>query len=913
MSRTDPQVLQPPCSTPAPWSLAAPDVLRQLAVDSEQGLDDSEVARRRRTCGRNALETHTQRSPWSIVASQFRSIVVALLLIAAAFAFLFGEIAEGAAIAVVILINSAIGFVTELRAVRSMEALQEFARTDCVVVRGGTTRQIDAEDLVPGDIVLVEAGDLVPADLRLIEVAKLTANESTLTGESLPVRKHADALAADAALMDRRNLVFKGTSVTRGTARGVVVAISRDTEFGKIFTEVAAARPQRTPLEKRLDVLGTRLVRFIVVIAVIVALAGIAAGRELFLAIEVAIALSVAAIPEGLAIVATIALARGMWRMAARNALITRLSAVETLGATSVLLTDKTGTLTENRMAVSRLLLHEADVAVSDAHEIGTAAFSVDQRLPGPAVGAIVDELLRIGTLCSNAALDRGADAGVGDPTELALLTVASGRDIWRAEMTLEMPEIREDPFDPQSKRMATAHRSRGAILVAVKGAPEAILPCCTTVLGVDGEAPLTAGERQNWLERATRLGDAGLRTLALARKEARSEAEELYAGLTLVGVVGLEDPVREGVVQAIADCRGAGIEVAMLTGDHAATARHVAAATGILGAEGGESIDGAEVDSLFAAGQHDRLLRARVFSRVTPEQKLDLIGLYQQHGQVVAMTGDGVNDAPALKKADIGVAMGVRGTAVAKEAAEMILQDDELHTVVAAVAQGRAIFENIRKFVVYLLSCNTSEVLVISLATIAGAPLPLLPLQILFLNLVTDVFPALALGVGEGSPTLMRDRPRPATERIVTRRHWHMIMWHGLIIAGVVLVAMAVAMLYLDYEHQRAVSVAFCTLALAQMWHVFNMRGQVRRFVVNEITLNPWVWAALALCLALVLAAVYVPALSGVLDLADPGVRGWTLIVPLSLLPLAIAPIASTLLRRRQGPADERGRHASG
>jgi len=378
------------------------------------------------------------------------------------------------------------------------------------------------------------------------------------------------------------------------------------------------------------------------------------------------------------------------------------------------------------------------------------------------------------------------------------------------------------------------------------------------------------------------------------------TEADDPYEGLVLLGIVGMEDPARAGVGRAIELCRQAGIGVVMVTGDHAATARNIAIETGIVRASDGSDrfLGGPEVDELFSAGQRDRLLAARVFSRVTPEQKLKLIDLYQQSGHVVAMTGDGVNDAPALKKADIGVAMGVRGTAVAKEAAVMVLQDDEFKTIVAAVAQGRAIFSNIRKFVVYLMSCNTSEVLVVTLATVSGAPLPLLPLQILFLNLVTDVFPALALGVGEGSRLSMARAPRPAKESILTSKYWSYIGLYGLVMAVTVLAAMAIAMFVLDFDASRAISVTFCTLALAQMWHVFNMRDETGQILSNEITRNRWIWGALVLCLILVLAAVYLPVLSDVLELENPGPAGWAIILPASLVPLVAAPLIGGLLR---------------
>ena len=885
------------------WSRSADEVLQELSVDPGVGLDTSEILKRRRAWGRNQLQTIRRRHALSILLVQFKGIVVILLFAAGALAFLFSNFAEGLAIFAVILINAMIGFLTEWRAVRSMEALREFARVDCVVCRNGKVGKVAAEELVRGDIVLFDAGDLVPADVRLVAAAKLTIDESTLTGESLPVNKDTAILKKETAVLDRRNMAFKGTSITRGSGKGVVVGTGKDTEFGKIFEQVAGAKSQQTPLEIRLNALAARLAWAIIGIAVLVAAAGILAGRELFLAIEVAIALSVAAIPEGLAIVATIALARGMWRLAKRNALITRLSAVETLGATSVILTDKTGTLTENRMAVSTVLLEGFDVRVDGAERPATARFGVNGTDLGARGAMLLDDLLKVASLCSNASLEEaneGEPVGVGDPTELALLIAASGRGIWQHELLERAPEFHEDPFDPDSKRMATLHRRASEILVAVKGAPEAVIPNCVAIRSGDDDVALGEPERQRWLSRAEDLGKRGLRTIAIATKACDDDAVDPYSQLVLLGIVGLEDPARKGVNRAIRCCHEAGIRVVMVTGDHAATAENIAAATGIVDsrAESTSFLGGEAVDRLFADGRDDVLLAARVFSRVTPEQKLKLIDLYQRNGHVVAMTGDGVNDAPALKKADIGVAMGLRGTAVAQEAAVMILQDDEFNTIVAAVAHGRAIFANIRKFVVYLLSCNMSEVLVVSLATVAGAPLPLLPLQILFLNLITDVFPALALGVGEGSRSLMANEPRPAKERILTPAHWTAIGIHGVVMAVAVLAAMATSVYYLDFDQRQAVTVAFCTLAFAQMWHVFNMRDEIERVFDNEITRNTWIWAALAICLVLVLAAIYVPVLSNVLVLTDPGAHGWALIIPASLIPVVAAPIVSILVR---------------
>jgi len=867
------------------WTLGIDESLAQFSVDSSQGLTSQDAHRRQLQYGRNQLQAAQRRSILSIAVDQVKSIVILLLAAAGTLAILIGDYPEGLAIFAVIGINSMIGFLTEWRAIRSMEALKDLGRVSTVVIRNGVMQHIPADDLVPGDIVIFEGGDIVTADIRLIEAAKLQADESALTGESLPISKQIEVLPPESPMMERSNMVFKGTAITRGSGKGVVSGTGLNTELGRISELVSEAESQQTPLEKRLNTLGGRLAGVVLVIACFIAIAGIFAGRDTYLAIEVAVALAVAAIPEGLPIVATIALARGMWRMAKRNALIARLSAVETLGATSVILTDKTGTLTENRMAVTEIRLSGADVSADamDAQDEGTRS--------------LLDDLLTIAALCNNASVQETPDGdmhAVGDPTELALLVAALQRGMRRDDLVESTPEIGELAFDPNTKLMATFHRSNADVLVAVKGAPESVVSICRYLRTLDGDAGLSEQETMKWLERADELGNRGLRTLAIASKITSDVKEEPYADLVLLGIIGLEDPPRDGVKSAVDRCRSAGISIVMVTGDHLATARNIAGKTGIVdsASDPGRFVNGTDLDGLLELQDLDNLLSAGVFARATPEQKLNLIDFYQKQGYVVAMTGDGVNDAPALKKADIGVAMGIRGTAVAKEAAHMVLQDDELGTIVEAIGQGRTIYENIRKFVVYLMSCNISELLVVSLATIAGAPLPLLPLQILFLNLVTDVFPALALGVGEGSPALMKSKPRPANESVLTRPLWIRIGLQGTVISLTVLAAMAIAVFYLQFDAERAVTVSFCTLAFAQLWHVFNMRDNISQIISNEITRNIWVWIAIVFCVGLILTAIYSPLVSELLKLTDPGFKGWLVIVPMSLMPLFLGPL---------------------
>jgi len=870
----------------APWSLPPVRVARALDVDPGRGLSEAEADRRRERVGPNRLREHRRRGAWAILVDQVRSLVIGLLALAAAVAGLYGEWIEAGAIAVVLAINAAIGFVTELRAIRSMEALRRLGRVRTRVRRGGEERTVDAELLVPGDIVRMEGGDVVTADIRLLEASKLQADESTLTGESLPVGKDAHDVAVDTPLAERSPMLYKGTAITRGGGIGVVVATGMRTELGDISRLVEEAEGVATPLEARLDRLGRRLIFLTLGVAAAAATAGILAGKDAFLMFETGIALAVAAIPEGLPVVATIALARGMRTMARRNALINRLSSVETLGATDVICVDKTGTLTENRMTAVRLVTPTRDVEITGEGLATEGAFRTGGGEVDPDRDPALRAALEIAALCTTAALPaRGDRRPSGDPMEVALLVAAAKGGIRRPRLLEEHPETRHVAFEVDTKMMATVHRDGDRYRIAVKGAPAAVLESADRELGPDGPLPLDEGRRREWLARNERMAAEGLRVLALASREAEDPDEEPFARLVLVGLVGFRDPPRAGIERAIASCRRAGIRVVMLTGDQPATARGIARATGLVDHDDATVVHGRDLE---AGLSDERREEAVIFARVTPRHKLDLIEGYQRAGHIVAMTGDGVNDAPALRKADIGIAMGRRGTEVAQRAADMVLEDDSFQTILAAIGQGRTIFANIRRFVLYLLSCNLSELMTVGLASIASAPLPVLPLQLLFLNFVTDVFPALALGLGEGEASVMEQPPRDPSEPIVTRRHWVGLTLYGLLITAAVLAALALA-LARGMDPEQAVTISFLTLAFAQLWHVFDMRDWRSALVRNEITENPYVWGALALCTGFLAVAVYGPVLPRVLDLHDPGRQGWLIVLGLSVAPMLV------------------------
>lgn len=878
--------------TPAsPWAVLVDVISRDLQVDPQRGLSRKEVKNRIDRYGPNQLREHKQKSTWRILYEQIKSLIILLLALAAAVSFWYGEILEGWAILVVILINTAIGFFTELRAVRSMEALFKLGTVKVRVRRDGKVTEIDAKELVPGDIVLVEGGDVITADIRISEASKLQVNESALTGESMPVGKNPVAVEEDTILAERKSMLYKGTAVTRGSGEGVVVSTGSDTELGHISLMVEEAEEAQTPLEERLDMLGYRLIGLTLVIALFVSVSGIVSGKDMFLMIETGIALAVAAIPEGLPIVATIALANGMRIMADKNALVTRLSAVETLGTTGIIFTDKTGTLTENRMTASQILVPGQDI------DTRSNTFSVTDNRS-------VELALEAGALCNTATLDNDhAETGTGDPLEVALLVSARKAGIDIKKLKEQYPEAREEAFDPEVKMMATWNQiSEGRYRIHIKGAPDTVLSHCNSVFDNGESRALDKEDYRHWKEVNEKLAANGLRIIALAYRDTNTTEGNPYQNLTLLGLVALQDPPRDDVKPAITKCKQAGIRVVMVTGDQERTAGYIAQTVGLAQDGEAEVLHGRDLPSPEELkGSHPdfhRILKGNIFARISPKQKLDLIELYQKQGNIVAMTGDGVNDAPALKKADIGIAMGKRGTQVAKEAADMVLTDDAFSTIVSAIEQGRVIFGNIQRFIYYLLSCNVSEVLVVGLATLIGAPLPILPLQILFLNLVTDVFPALALGMGKAEEGIMQRPPRKADESIINNKHWLGIGGYGLLITAAVLGALFLGLQAENLKQREAVTLSFLTLAFAQLWHVFNMRGKDSSVFKNTIITNPHVWGAIILCVLLILGAIYIPSIALVMKIVPPTLNGWLIIIGMSLIPLAVGQMIKSFSR---------------
>jgi Ca2+-transporting ATPase len=881
----------------APWRLPVEDALDR-AGSSAEGLTDTQAQDRLRQVGENILRPPQRRSVAEILLAQTRSLFVLLLGAASAAAFVFGEWVQGTAIGAAIAVNAALGFIVEWRATRSMESLRELGGLRATIRRGGKDRTVRAEAVAPGDILHVDAGDLVVADARLIEASKLQVDESPMTGESAPVDKTTDPLEGEVSLAERRNMLYRGTTVTRGSGEAVVVATGMSTELGKVATMVEEAQQGETPLDRRLRRLGRRLVWLTLVIAAAVGATGFLSGRQLLLMIETSIALAVAAIPEGLPIVTNMALARGMWRMARRNALVNRLSAVEALGTVTTICSDKTGTLTENRMTARRLALASGEESIEEP-----------DALDGLEEDALAAVALRIGVLCNNASLVEGADdQDVGDPLEIALLRAGACAGSDREALLEQYKELREVSFDPDIRMMATFHDAGDDVLIAVKGAPSAVLEASSHQLAEDGSTPqLDSETRSAWMDRADSLAADGYRVLALARRTVSSPDVDPYEDLTLLALIAMEDPPRDGVRSSIEECTRAGIRVVMVTGDQAPTAVHIARAVGITTNEDVDPVMGKALDAAepLDEGDRRRILQSAVFARVSPRQKLSLIKLLQEAGAILLMVGDGVNDAPPLKTADVGVAMGQRGTQVARQAADVVLQDDRFETIVDAIREGRTLFGNIRSFIIYLLSGNLGEIIALGVASLVGLPLPLRPLQILFINILLDVFQSLALALGPASPGIMRTPPRDPREPILPSQAWWAIGGYGALIAVGAMGAFVLALKPFNLSEPEAVSVSFFAFASARLMHVFNMREPGSHPLRNSVTRNRLVWAALGLCTGLLAVALLVPSLRGVLSLAIPGPIGWGLVAAAACFPLLAAAPFKALHDRRSAQED--------
>ena len=869
-----------------PFALKIKTVVKKLNSNIDIGLTEENAESLINEFGKNDITFSNKKPTWRILIDQFIDPIILILSLAALFTFLFtDDWPECIAILAVILITVIIGFVMELKGIRSLEALQKMASTDCNVLRDRKIKTIKSTLLVPGDIILIERGDVITADARLITSDNLLTKEASLTGESNAIQKEVSRLPENTILPERKNMLFKGTSVVQGTAKAIIVYTGFNTQLGKIQKMGLEIDAQRTPLEKKLNDLSRWLIWLTLVFAILIILTGYLRGIDLLIILKTAIALAVAAIPEGLPIVATIALARGMLKLSKRQVIIKKMEAIETLGATNIICTDKTGTLTEDKMQVHTLAFEGE--TISAIHNKDSLFFDNlrDQYS--------FNKILMTSILCNNVLLN--SEQMRGDSVEIALIQFAEKLKFDIKAIKEKYLEAMEIPFDAHRKLMVTLNKNGNKRFnVFVKGAFESILPHCDKLL--IGNEQKKFENKKEWFDIVDTLASKGLRVLAFAYKDLaiKPKKEALLSKLTFIGVIGFLDPARDDIKATIQVYKNAGIKVVMMTGDHSGTARKIAKDVGLLtnSLESDSVIHGR--DLIFTEGldtsMKEKILNATVFARVSPEQKLKLVQFYQENANTVSMFGDGINDIPALRKADIGIAMGIRGTQAAREAADIILKNDKFTAMELAIKQGRAIFDHIRQFVVYLLSCNLAEVVSVGIAALLALPAPLLPLQILFLNLVTDIFPALALGMGKGEIDIMKRTPRKPNEPIMTPQLWSSTIIYGLCITAAVVGITAYSHFTLQLSPIKINNMAFYTLVLAQLFNVLNMAKNKVPFFNNEVIKNPWVWGSIVLSLAITAGAYHIPAIADALFLTSLSWEqlGWVLVFAFGSLALA-------------------------
>ncbi len=844
-----------PNATASAWhALSIDEVASRLQVDRE-GLSRDEAERRLAEYGPNELQAAHRTSPWAILFAQFKNVLIVILLIAIGISAFLGHGVEAIAIAVIVLFAVLLGFIQEYRAERAIEALRRMAAPTVAVIRNGREVKIEARDLVPGDVMLLHAGDKVAADARITQSVNLKADEAALTGESVPVEKRTDPLPSEElAVGDRNNMVFGGTIVTYGRGRAVVVGTGMNTEFGQIAKMLQTVETARTPLQKNLDKVGRILAVAALVVVSAIVIAGLVRGQPWLEMLIFGIALAVAVVPEALPAVVTISLAIGVQRMAKRNALVRRLPAVETLGSTSVICSDKTGTLTKDEMTARSLVTPMRAVRISGSGYEPEGEFRVDDS--PVELSSEEAELLRAAALVSDAQLEPDEEHGgwnlKGDPTEGALVVAAAKAGLLKEDLDTEFPRVGEIPFTSEAKRMTTLHSAGEQRVAYAKGAPETILASCSHMSTLEGVRSLQDEDREMILQSVRQMADEALRVLAVAKKP-DATLQDAERDMTFLGLVGMIDPPRPEAKDAVEKCAKAGVRVVMITGDHPLTAQAVARELGVF--EHGRSVTGTELEDMSDEELERDVETIEVYSRVSPAHKLRVVTALQKQGHIAAMTGDGVNDAPALKRADIGIAMGITGTDVSKEAAAMTLTDDNFASIVAAVEEGRGIFENIKKYLMYLLSSNIGEIGLMAGATLGGLPLPLTAVQILYVNLLTDGLPALALAVDPPEDDLMERPPRNSNTGIFTRPVV-VLMTLGGLWSAVVNLSIFIWALQVGYSAEHAMTLTFVSLVLIQFLKAYNFRSD-RRSILHKPFANNWLNLSIVVELGLLLLVV--------------------------------------------------------
>ena len=884
-----------------PWYTLTQDRAFELLNSSSNGLTSAEASKRLLETGPNEIQAAKRISAWKILLEQFKNILILILLGATAISLALGHGIESIIIAVIVLFAVFLGFIQEYRAERAIEALRQMAAPTASVLRDGSEIKVPARDLVPGDVILLRTGDRIPADARLLEAINLQIEEAALTGESVPVEKSIQPLLGDdLPVGDRKNMVYAGTAATYGRGKALVVATGMHTEFGKIAQLLQTVETGKTPLQHNLDKVGTILARAaFVVVAIIVAL-GLLRGQPVIEMLLFGIALAVAVVPEALPAVVTISLAIGVQKMVKRNALIRRLPAVETLGSTSVICSDKTGTLTKDEMTVRQLYSGEQLFTVSGAGYAPLGEFSRNGGTPAEPTPALV-QMLTAAVLASDTRLVSGENGSAndwdikGDPTEGALVVAAVKAGLHKDVLDASYPRVNEIPFSSETKRMTTLHQTPDGVSAYAKGAPEVILSGCDTLLTAGGIQPLDEENRKHILGVAHEMAEKALRVLAIAGKSNVS-LETAQTGMTFLGLAGMIDPPRPEAKSAIAACELAGIRPVMITGDHPVTAQAVARELGLL-RNGGRVVTGAELETMTDEQLFRDVEDISVYARVSPSHKLRVVTAWQAHGHIAAMTGDGVNDAPALKKADIGIAMGITGTDVTKEAAAMTLTDDNFASIVAAVEEGRGVFGNIKKYLMYLLSSNIGEIGLMAGSALLGLPLPLTAVQILYVNLATDGLPALALSVDPPETDLMKRKPRNPRSGIFTRPVVTLMvlggLWSTLVNLGLFIWAMNSGR-----SQAEAMTMTFVSLVFIQFFKAYNYRSD-RLSVLHKPFANKWLNLSILWEIVLLIVIIYVPFLHDAFGMYYLPLVDWVIIIGLAFTIIPVLELAKWMERK--------------
>lgn len=858
-----------------------------LQSDASQGLDNA-LVKQRQAIYKNQLITAPPRRAILMLLNQFTDTMVLVLLGATVISGLVGAMVDAITIMAIVVINALLGFIQEYRAEKSLEEIKKLTSSFALVIRGGKRVKIPSQELVPGDIVLIDAGDKVPADMRLIESFALEADEASLTGESVPVEKNADRILKEETLLaEQCNMVFMGTTITRGRGKAIVAATGMQTIMGEITRMLKDTEDTMTPLQMRLDQLGKILIVICLVVCALVAGLGIYRGENTLTMLLAGISLAVAAIPEGLPAIVTVVLALGVQRMAKKNAIVRKLPAVETLGCTTVICSDKTGTLTQNQMTVKKVATLTDILNISGEGYNPTGAFWRGSQKLKNIEESNLKLLMEIAANCNNSVIEKnGRDFEVqGDPTEGALQVMAV-----KAGVINNFKRLREIPFDSERKRMSVVIEKNGEYFLFMKGALEIILESCNQINKNNRNEKLQRSDINKLLDMQEQWALEALRVLGFAYKKLTAREvtnlteEQLESGLSLVGICGMIDPPRAGVKKSVRDCLQAGILPIMITGDHPVTARVIAKELGITSVE--EVITGHEIEKLKDNDLYKKAIKCRVFARVTPQHKNRIVTVLKNNGHVVAMTGDGVNDAPAVKAADIGVAMGITGTEVTREASSMVLADDNFSTIINAVYEGRAIYDNIRKFIRYLLGCNIGEVLVMFLASLMGMPLPILPIQILWINLVTDGLPAMALGLEPPEPGIMNRKPRLREEGIFAHKLGLTVFSRGLYISIITIATFTIGLVYgrvhgLD-GLALARTMAFTTLVFAQLFYVFDCRSEKYSPFELGFFNNIFLIGAVSCSVLMQLSVIYIPAMQEIFKSVP--LQGWQWMIILSV-----------------------------